>query len=144
MIKSRCGVIIFLFFLCLTIGSSCRTKKVPLTSDFKLGKIKIIDVKKATEAGEEITLMTRFEFKKNQLNGEQSNYFQYQLGKKIKLVLGKDTLQPVLFYYIPMINELEKEIDVKFLISKQNIDKTKRIIIHDSILDFNKINISFK
>jgi hypothetical protein len=47
-------------------------------------------------------------------------------------------------YYLPLINDLEKEVDVKFLITQSNIEKEKKIIIQDSIFNFNKVNISFK
>lgn len=134
----------------LVIGSllitGCNTKKKikPLTANFEFGKIKIIDKRREISEGQELTLMVRFEIerKKQQLN--TSEYFQYQLGKKIKVVIGKDTLQPLIFYCLPLINDLEKEIDVKFLIPQSNIDKLKQIIIEDSVFNFNKVNISFK
>src|SRR5436190_17894226 len=135
-------IIVTLYFI---VGCSGSKKQVPLSADFKLGKINAISTRKTLATGqEELTLMTRFELGQKKINGELSNYFQYQLGKKIKLIIEGDTLNPVLFYYLPLISETEKEIDVKFLIDKQSVEKTKQIIINDSILDFNKINISFK
>jgi hypothetical protein len=125
-------------------GCKDKKKQVPLSADFKLGKINVINTRKVVENGEELTLMTRFELGNKKINAELSNYFQYQLGKKIKLIIEGDTLNPVLFYYLPLINEAQKEIDVKFLINGPAIYKEKRMIIQDSILDFNKVNISFK
>jgi len=132
------GILLFL------IGCAAKPKQKALTADFRLGQVKCIHISKAVATGEELTLMTRFELNNKGIGGELNNYFQYQLGKKIQLVINGDTLKPLLFYYIPLINDQEKEIDSKFLISDSTKDKPKQIIITDTILDFNKVNISFK
>jgi hypothetical protein len=125
--------------------TSCNNKKiVPLTANFELGKIRVIEKRKTVSEGQELTLMVRFEIEKKKQQRNATEYFQYQLGKKIKVVIDKDTLQPLISYYLPLINDVEKEIDVKFLISQSNISKEKKIIIQDSIFNFNKVNISFK
>jgi hypothetical protein len=127
----------------LIIG--CNNKKlVPLTDSFELGKIKVIEKRKTISEGQELTLMIRLEIERKKQQRNATEYFQYQLGKKIKVVIDKDTLQPLISYYLPLINDLEKEIDAKFLITHSNINKQKRIIIQDSLFNFNKVNISFK
>jgi len=125
---------------------SCNSKKkLPvLTADFELGKIKMISSVKEQPEGHELTMITKFELKKDNLGPELNTYFQYHLGDKIKLVIGNDTIKPALSYYVPMVNELEKEIDCKYILQAKDLDKPKRVIIHDSILDFNKVDISLK
>jgi hypothetical protein len=136
--------IVSLFIGGILIASCNNKKTVPLTANFDLGKIKIIEKRKTIPEGQELTLMVRFEIERKKQQRNATEYFQYQLGKQIKVVIDKDTLQPLISYYLPLINDLEKEIDVKFLITDNNIDKVKRIIIQDSVFNFNKVNISFK
>lgn len=126
--------------------SSCNSKKMPAvsTADFALGKIKMISTVKQQGDIQELTMITKFELKKAGLGPELNTYFQYYLGDKIKLLMGKDTLKPALSYYVPLVNELEKEIDCKYILQSKDLDKPKRVIIHDSILDFNKVDISLK
>jgi hypothetical protein len=128
----------------LVIGCNNKKKIMPLTAQFELGKIRVIEKRKTISEGQELTLMVRFEIEKKKQQRNATEYFQYQLGKKIKVVIDTDTLQPLISYYLPLINDVEKEIDVKFLIIQSNISKEKKIIIQDSIFNFNKVNISFK
>jgi hypothetical protein len=133
----------------LGLFASCSSKRKPAesiesTADFSLGKIRMINKVKPQADGHELTLMTRYELKKNGLGPELSNYFQYQLGGKIKLLVGNDTIEPSLFYYVPLANELQKEIDCKYVLQAADLDKPKRVIIQDSILEFNKVDISLK
>jgi hypothetical protein len=136
----------FLLLICTVGLCSCKTKpkQTALTADFQLGKIKILHTEKEREYGQELTLLCRFELNKQQLNPELSNYFQYRLGRNIKLVIHDDTLNPVLDYYLPLIDPAVKEINAKFKIGKADADAPKRIIINDTILEFNKVNILFK
>jgi hypothetical protein len=125
--------------------SSCGQKKQEaMTGKFRLGTIRIISKQQPADAGTELTLMSRFEFEKNAPHAELNNYFQYELGKKIKLVVAADTIGPSLDYFIPLIKDNESEIDSKFIIPPGGMDKPKRIIITDTILDFEKVNILFK
>jgi len=142
--KIKNGSLLLIAFAGLMASCKNKPRQAPFNATFALGQVKLIHNQKTLQGGEELTLMTRFELNKKGMNAETSNYFQYQLGKKIKLVIDKDTLTPGLFYYIPLINETEKEIDSKFLISAENNTKTKQVIIDDTLFDFNKINISFK
>jgi hypothetical protein len=129
---------------CFSCASGPKQKtEPPLSADFALGKINVVKQSKAQNGGYELTLLTRYELKK-QLDPSLSNYFQYQLGKKISLVIGKDTIQPSLSYYVPLIDGVQKEIDCKYLLQDAEKDKPKRMIINDAILDFNKVDISFK
>ncbi len=132
--------------LVLLLLSGCRTaeKQKPVTAMFQLGEIKFLTAKKKTDKGYELTLMSRFQLTKKGMSSELSNYFQYQLGSKIQLVAGKDTLKPLLSYYIPLIQETEKEIDCKYQVPEASIDKPKRILFADSVLDLEKINITIK
>jgi hypothetical protein len=128
--------------LCMGCNSK---KKLPVSSaDFALGKINMISTVKQNAGVHELTLMTRFALKKNNIGPDLNTYFQYQLGGKIMLLIEKDTIKPALFYYIPLVNELEKEIDCKYILQAKDLDKPKSIIINDSILDFNKVAISLK
>lgn len=131
-------VIISLLFSCVS-----QKKQEVLAADFSLGKMKVIKKEKVLDGGTEVTLVTRYELKKR-IDGSLSTYFQYELGDKIKLVINNDTIKPRLSYYVPLISETEKEIDCRYLLQKKDMDKSKRIIVHDSILGFDKINISFK
>lgn len=128
----------------LCIG--CKSKKIqPVSSaEFALGKINMISTVKQNAGIHELTLMTRFVLKKNIVGPDLNTYFQYQLGSKIMLLIENDTIKPALFYYIPLVNELEKEINCKYILQANDLDKPKRIIINDSILDFNKVAISLK
>ena len=127
----------------LLYGCISKKKQDVLTADFSLGKMKVIKKEKKLDDTIELTLMTRYELKKG-ISGGLNNYFQYELGNKIKLVINNDTIKPGLSYYVPLISEAEKEIDCTYLLQKSDADKIKRIIVDDSILGFNKINISFK
>lgn len=119
-------------------------KKLPVSSaDFALGKINMINTTKQDAGVHELKLMSRFELRKS-LDPEFSNYFQYHLGDKIKLIIDQDTLKPVLSNYIPLVNELVKEIDCTYILQAKDLEKPKKIIIDDSILDLNKVAISLK
>lgn len=128
------------------VGNGCSSKKAPVvsTADFALGKIKMISSVKEQQDAHELTVITKFELKKDNMGPDLNTYFQYQLGDKIKLLIGTDTIKPALSYYVPLINELEKEIDSKYVLQTKDLDKPRRVIIHDSILDFNKVDISLK
>jgi hypothetical protein len=130
----------------LSLFYSCSSKRKPevFSADFDLGKMKILSQSKQVAEGYELTLITRYELKNKILNPELSTYFQYHLGNKINLVIDGDTIKPGLAYYVPLISETEKEIDCKYLLEKGDMDKAKRIIVNDSILGLNTVNISFK
>jgi len=131
-------------FIVLCTGCNSKKKPTVLTGDFALGKIKMISSVKQQGDVHELTMITKFELKKDNLGPELNTYFQYHLGDKIKLLIGNDTIKPALAYYVPLVNELEKEIDCKYVLKTLDLDKPKRMIIHDSILDFNKVDISLK
>jgi hypothetical protein len=136
-----------LFFIILVFiaGESCSESKkaVPMKALFDGGEVQFLHKGAATASGYELTLMSRYWLDKKELSPELSNYFQYQLGKKIKLVIGNDTVAPALFYYIPLIAENEKEIDLKFRLEKEQVDQVKKIIIDDSVFNLHKINLAF-
>jgi hypothetical protein len=109
---------------------------------FALGTVEFMQRKKQLLAGEELTLISRYHLGRNALDGEMSNYFQYQLGKHIKIVSGTDTLPPSLSFYVPLISDDTKEINCKYLLPDTLVGRPKRVIIDDRIMDLNKINIS--
>lgn len=137
-------IVITMAIVFLLCGCSVKKKQPVFTADFSLGKMKVIKKEKELAEGVELTLMTRYALKKELGSAGLSTYFQYELGNKIKLVINNDTIKPSLTYYVPLISETEKEIDCKYMLKKEDADRVKRIIVNDSILDFNKINISFK
>ena len=123
---------------------SCKQdKQKPIEITGSWGSARFYPVKKQVNNQEEVTLIARFKLLDKQLSSERSTYFQYELGKKIKLVIDNDTVPPSLFYYVPLINESEKQIDTKFLLGKEYQNKTRKIIIEDSSFA-NTANISFK
>ncbi len=134
--------IVFLITICSSC-SSTKQKLVPLTAEFELGKINIIHKVEPVSGGNELTLISRYELKKDNMGASLSNYFQYHLGGKIRVLIGNDTIKPSISYYVPLIDEKEKEIDCKYLLQASDLSKPKRIIIVDSILEFNKVDISF-
>jgi len=138
-------IITYLFIgSCFSCASPSKQKTEPaLTADFALGKINVARQLKAQDSVYELTLQTRYELKK-QLDPRLSNYFQYQLGKKISLIIGTDTIAPNLSYYVPLLSDVQKEIDCKYMLQDSDKDKPKRIIINDAILNFDKVDISFK
>jgi hypothetical protein len=135
------GLISMLYLL---HSCAAKEKQTVMTAVFDLGQIRMIHTEKETPRGTELTLMTRFMLKEKGLNVEMSNYFQYQLGSRIKIVVGKDTIRPVLDYYLPLIDVSVKEINSKYMLSEADMNAPKRIIINDTILGLNKVNILFK
>lgn len=126
------------------VACSQRNKNESFKGSFDLGEV--IFFTKSKEIGEktELSLVARFELKKEGLSDDLSSYFQYELGKKINLVIDNDTLSPNLSYYVPIIKENQKEIDCKYILDKNSINKTMHVIINDNILGFNKINVLIK
>jgi hypothetical protein len=110
---------------------------------FQLGKVSIAQRQKQVEGGLEIAVFSRYQLEKA-LDEETSTYFQYQLGRRMKMVVGEDTIQPSLFYYVPLLSEKEKEIDCRYLISNENASQPKRLIIDDSLFQFNKVSIAIQ
>lgn len=133
--------ITLVFIACTSCSGS--KKAVPMKALFDGGEVQFLHKGVATGSGYELTLMSRYWLDKKELSPELSNYFQYQLGKKIKLVIGSDTLAPALFYYLPLIAENEKEIDVKYRLEENQINQRKKIIIDDSVFNLHKINLAF-
>ena len=133
--------IIILFIACESCSDT--KKPVPMKALFDGGEVQFIQSSTETATGYELTLMSRYWLDKKELSPELSNYFQYQLGKKVKLVIGADTILPSLFYYIPLIGEKEKEIDLKYNLEKKQSGQRKRIIIDDSVFNLYKINLAF-
>ena len=115
-----------------------------LKAKFELGDITFFSKSKDVGEASELTLVTRFELKNDALSDDMSSYFQYQLGKNISLVIDNDTLQPSLSYYVPIIKENQKEIDCKYLLDKKYHNKSKRVIINEKMLGFEKINVLLK
>jgi len=134
--------IVLLIMICTSCSSS-QKKVVPLSAEFALGKINIITKMQQAEAGNELTLISRYDLKKDKMGADLNNYFQYHLGDKIRVLIGNDTIKPSLSYYVPLIDEKQKEIDCKYLLQVSDLGKPKRIIIADSVLDLNKVDISF-
>lgn len=139
--------ILLLFLLNLAIGSCQRQKAqkhIALSAPFDLGKVNFRT--KTKRAGEkyEVTVISRFDLEKNGFDGELSNYFQYQLGKKIKMIVDHDTVNPSLSFYVPLTSENEKEIDCKYVIDDREVKIQKQLIIDDTILNFNKVKIVFQ
>ncbi len=136
---------VMMSMICIMNGCNSDSKKgQPVSAKFELGTIQFYHKQKEIPEGYELSLVTRYTVDDKKIDDETSNYFQYQLGKKIKLVIGSDTILPGLFYYVPLIRETEKEVDCKYILTASDIKKEKRVIIDDSILDFNKINVSLK
>ena len=138
--NTKIKVLIVLFFQVAIF--SCKTESVPgpLFSDFALGKMTAFKKEKAVEGGVELTIITRYELLKG-LESGTSNYFQYQLGNKIKLVVGRDTISPSLSYYVPLLKDKELEIDCKYLLTKEQTPLHRYLIVDDSIYNFQRINI---
>ncbi len=111
-------------------------------AEFNGGKVYMYATQKPANGGQEILVRTMFELSSKKTAMEMSHYFQYQLGKHIRLIVNGDTLKPKLTYYVPVINELRKEIDAKFLISGVAPGKKRQVIIADSTQELHKINIS--
>jgi hypothetical protein len=125
-------------------GAGKKQKPQALSAVFQLGTVRFISSQKKTDKGYEFTLMSRYNINKKELNSVVNNYFHYQLGKHIKLLVGQDTISPALSYSMPLIADTEKEVDCKYQVSDADIGKPKRIIYTDSIYDLEKINISIK
>jgi|GEM_PF-2600654 len=134
-------VYMIVFFIA---GGSCSESKkaAPVKALFDGGEVQFLHKGVATDSGYELTLMSRYWLDRKDLSPELSNYFQYQLGKKIRLVIGSDTLEPALFYYIPLIAGNEKEIDLKYRLEEKQINQKKKIVIEDSVFNLHKINLA--
>lgn len=127
------------FFGCKSKGREIET----YSAKFQLGTVQFASSEKSITAGHELTLLSRWQIDSKKRDRTLNNYFQYELGKKIKLIIGgTDTIIPGLSYYVPLMKETEREIDCKYILSAEDIKKPKRIIIDDPMLDLNKINIT--
>jgi hypothetical protein len=127
----------------LLFACQAEKKLQPPAAEFANGSVRIVTNGKETEDGHEVRVRSRFQLKK-ELNSDASTYFQYQLGKNIKLIVNNDTIAPSLSYYVPLIDGKQKEIDCTYLLSAEESKSFKRLIVDDNLLDLNQINISFK
>lgn len=125
-------------------GCKSAYRQKPLKAVFQSGEMHFISTRKPVSGGYELTLMARCFLNKTDVSPELNNYFQYQLGKKIKLVIGKDTLSPAISYAVPLLRETNKEIDCKYLLTEENMAKPTHIIVDDNVLDLDKINLLLK
>jgi hypothetical protein len=126
--------------LCLTACYS-KHKQLWATANFDGGTVRITSYQKPLgPQGYELTIAARYELKKKP-DAMSNEYFQYQLGKKMKLVVGKDTISPSLFYYLPLIREDQKEIDCRYVLSSAERGEPKRFIIDDSLFRFNQLTL---
>ncbi len=125
------------------VSCSKSNRSAGMSADFRAGKIRIHEQKRDTGSTDELTLRVKFELTFNHMNAALNQHFQYQLGKNMRIVAGKDTIEPSLSYYVPLIKDSEKEIDVQFLVGKA-MNGPKQFIIQDTVLGLDKINIPFK
>src|SRR5437868_9952037 len=105
----------------LIFGCHERKKYTAQEAKFELGKILVFH----TVKNNELTLINRYELDKPHLSPSLSNYFQYELGNKIKLVIGKDTIKPGVSYYVPLLSEKQREIDCKYMLDDAALNKPK-------------------
>lgn len=120
----------------------CKRKNAISFIDFEGGRASFAYSHNTVEDKNELVVRSRFELKPEYISSDWNNYFQYNIEKKIRLVINGDTILPVLSFYVPLIHENIREIDSKFLLNKENTVEKKEIIITDSILGLE--NIHFK
>ncbi|RYZ22587.1 MAG: hypothetical protein EOO16_08485 [Chitinophagaceae bacterium] len=134
-------------YLCFALAACAPTaskERAPEKARFKDGQLQARYQQKQTAEGIEATVVARFELARPLDDPDLSTYFQYRLGEHIRLVAGTDTLAPALHYYVPLLSEMQKEIDCAFVLTPGQNARKKRLIIQDSLLEFDKVNLSLQ
>lgn len=132
--------ILFLAFILV----ACRQQSTQKNNMVKFeGGLVGARINKNNSSGHETSLSIRFYIANaKKISPVIKQYMDYKLGSNIKLLVGNDTLSPILSYSVPLLTDAEKEIINSYNISVENFDMDKnKIIIKDSIFELYKITI---
>lgn len=133
-----------LFFLPLLLAAACNSRQqaAPLRkTSFPGGQLQVAQKVLSQGGGGEQQVRFRFRLDRKFRDAAYAQYLQYELGGRLRLVAGKDTVAPSLFYYVPLIGEEEREIDCHFRLP-DGVSRGNQVFLNDSILAPQIISVS--